>query len=202
MTLVIGLTGGIASGKSTISSILKAVGWPVIDADLIARQIVMPGSKGLEQIVNRFGPQMLNSDGTLDRKKLGKTVFDDSKKLSDLDKIEHPLIQEAIDSQLDEFKKQHLPVVVLDVPLLFETGMDEECDLTVLAVVDQATQLKRLMKRDQISKMDAVKKISSQMSLKEKMQRADVIIDNNGTLEQTRSQVAELVDRVSQHQLL
>ena len=181
---------------------LKAVGWPVIDADLIARQIVMPGSKGLEQIVNRFGPQMLNSDGTLDRKKLGKTVFDDPKKLSDLDKIEHPLIQEAIDSQLDEFKKQHLPVVVLDVPLLFETGMDEECDLTVLAVVDQATQLKRLMKRDQISKMDAVKKISSQMSLKEKMQRADVIIDNNGTLEQTRSQVAELVDRVSQHQLL
>ena len=202
MTLVIGLTGGIASGKSTISSILKAVGWPVIDADLIARQIVMPGSKGLEQIVNRFGPQMLNSDGTLDRKKLGKTFFDDPKKLSDLDKIEHPLIQEAIDSQLDEFKKQHLPVVVLDVPLLFETGMDEECDLTVLAVVDQATQLKRLMKRDQISKMDAVKKISSQMSLKEKMQRADVIIDNNGTLEQTRSQVAELVDRVSQHQLL
>lgn len=202
MTLVIGLTGGIASGKSTISSILKAVGWPVIDADLIARQIVMPGSKGLEQIVNRFGPQMLNSDGTLDRKKLGKTVFDDPKKLSDLDKIEHPVIQEAIDSQLDEFKKQHLPVVVLDVPLLFETGMDEECDLTVLAVVDQATQLKRLMKRDQISKMDAVKKISSQMSLKEKMQRADVIIDNNGTLEQTRSQVAELVDRVSQHQLL
>lgn len=202
MTLVIGLTGGIASGKSTISSILKAVGWPVIDADLIARQIVMPGSKGLEQIVNRFGPQMLNSDGTLDRKKLGKTVFDDPKKLSDLDKIEHPLIQEAIDSQLDEFKKQHLPVVVLDVPLLFETGMDEECGLTVLAVVDQATQLKRLMKRDQISKMDAVKKISSQMSLKEKMQRADVIIDNNGTLEQTRSQVAELVDRVSQHQLL
>lgn len=202
MTLVIGLTGGIASGKSTISSILKAVGWPVIDADLIARQIVMPGSKGLEQIVNRFGPQMLNSDGTLDRKKLGKTVFDDPKKLSDLDKIEHPLIQEAIDFQLDEFKKQHLPVVVLDVPLLFETGMDEECDLTVLAVVDQATQLKRLMKRDQISKMDAVKKISSQMSLKEKMQRADVIIDNNGTLEQTRSQVAELVDRVSQHQLL
>lgn len=202
MTLVIGLTGGIASGKSTISSILKAVGWPVIDADLIARQIVMPGSKGLEQIVNRFGLQMLNSDGTLDRKKLGKTVFDDPKKLSDLDKIEHPLIQEAIDSQLDEFKKQHLPVVVLDVPLLFETGMDEECDLTVLAVVDQATQLKRLMKRDQISKMDAVKKISSQMSLKEKMQRADVIIDNNGTLEQTRSQVAELVDRVSQHQLL
>ncbi|MFR0579448.1 dephospho-CoA kinase [Limosilactobacillus mucosae] len=202
MTLVIGLTGGIASGKSTISSILKAVGWPVIDADLIARQIVMPGSKGLEQIVNRFGPQMLNSDGTLDRKKLGKTVFDDPKKLSDLDKIEHPLIQEAIDSQLDEFKKQHLPVVVLDVPLLFETGMDEECDLTVLAVVDQATQLKRLMKRDQISKMDAVKKISSQMSLKEKMQRADVIIDNNGTLEQTRSQVAELVDRVSKHQLL
>lgn len=202
MTLVIGLTGGIASGKSTISSILKAVGWPVIDADLIARQIVMPGSKGLEQIVNRFGSQMLNSDGTLDRKKLGKTVFDDPKKLSDLDKIEHPLIQEAIDSQLDEFKKQHLPVVVLDVPLLFETGMDEECDLTVLAVVDQATQLKRLMKRDQISKMDAVKKISSQMSLKEKMQRADVIIDNNGTLEQTRSQVAELVDRVSQHQLL
>lgn len=202
MTLVIGLTGGIASGKSTISSILKAVGWPVIDADLIARQIVMPGSKGLEQIVNRFGLQMLNSDGMLDRKKLGKTVFDDPKKLSDLDKIEHPLIQEAIDSQLDEFKKQHLPVVVLDVPLLFETGMDEECDLTVLAVVDQATQLKRLMKRDQISKMDAVKKISSQMSLKEKMQRADVIIDNNGTLEQTRSQVAELVDRVSQHQLL
>lgn len=198
MTLVIGLTGGIASGKSTISSILKAVGWPVIDADLIARQIVMPGSKGLEQIVNRFGPQMLNSDGMLDRKKLGKTVFDDPKKLSDLDKIEHPLIQEAIDSQLDEFKKQHLPVVVLDVPLLFETGMDQECDLTVLAVVDRKTQLERLMKRDHCSKAAALKRINAQMPLEEKMRRADVTIDNNGSLAQTRLQVAKLVKRVSQ----
>ncbi|MFR0609905.1 dephospho-CoA kinase [Limosilactobacillus mucosae] len=198
MTKVIGLTGGIASGKSTISNILKEVGWPVIDADQTARQVVMPGSKGLEQIVRRFGSQVLQSDGTLDRALLGRMVFGDPKGLSDLDQIEHPLIMAAIDEQLTSFKKQGLPVVVLDVPLLFETGMDQECDLTVLAVVDRQTQLERLIKRDHCTETAALKRINAQMPLEEKMRRANVIIDNNGSLEQTRRQVAKLVERVSQ----
>ena len=126
MTKVIGLTGGIASGKSTISNIFKEVGWPVIDADQTARQVVMPGSLGLAQIVSRFGSQVLQPDGTLDRAALGSMVFDDPQNLSDLDQIEHPLIMAAIDKQLAGLKKQGLPVVVLDVPLLFETGMDQE----------------------------------------------------------------------------
>ena len=198
MTKVIGLTGGIASGKSTISNIFKEVGWPVIDADQTARQVVMPGSLGLAQIVSRFGSQVLQPDGTLDRATLGSMVFDDPQNLSDLDQIEHPLIMAAIDKQLAGFKKQGLPVVVLDVPLLFETGMDQECDLTVLAVVDRKTQLERLMKRDHCSKAAALKRINAQMPLEEKMQRADVTIDNNGSLAQTRLQVAKLVERVSQ----
>lgn len=198
MTKVIGLTGGIASGKSTISNIFKEVGWPVIDADQTARQVVMPGSLGLEQIVSRFGSQVLQPDGTLDRATLGSMVFDDPQNLSDLDQIEHPLIMAAIDKQLAGFKKQGLPVVVLDVPLLFETGMDQECDLTVLAVVDRKTQLERLMKRDHCSKDAALKRINAQMPLEEKMRRADVTIDNNGSLAQTRLQVAKLVERVSQ----
>ena len=198
MTLVIGLTGGIASGKSTISNIFKEVGWPVIDADQTARQVVMPGSLGLAQIVSRFGSQVLQPDGTLDRAALGSMVFDDPQNLSDLDQIEHPLIMAAIDKQLAGFKKQGLPVVVLDVPLLFETRMDQECDLTVLAVVDRKTQLERLMKRDHCSKDAALKRINAQMPLEEKMRRADVTIDNNGSLAQTRLQVAKLVKRVSQ----
>lgn len=198
MTKVIGLTGGIASGKSTISNIFKEVGWPVIDADQTARQVVMPGSLGLTQIVSRFGSQVLQPDGTLDRAALGSMVFDDPQNLSDLDQIEHPLIMAAIDQQLAGFKKQGLPVVVLDVPLLFETGMDQECDLTVLAVVDRKTQLERLMKRDHCSKAAALKRINAQMPLEEKMRRADVTIDNNGSLAQTRLQVAKLVERVSQ----
>lgn len=198
MTKVIGLTGGIASGKSTISNIFKEVGWPVIDADQVARQVVMPGSLGLAQIASRFGSQVLQPDGTLDRATLGRMVFDDPQNLSDLDQIEHPLIMAAIDKQLAGFKKQGLPVVVLDVPLLFETGMDQECDLTVLAVVDRKTQLERLMKRDHCSKAAALKRINAQMSLEEKMRRADVTIDNNGSLAQTRLQVAKLVERVSQ----
>lgn len=198
MTKVIGLTGGIASGKSTISNIFKEIGWPVIDADQTARQVVMPGSLGLAQIVSRFGSQVLQPDGTLDRATLGSMVFDDPQNLSDLDQIEHPLIMAAIDQQLAGFKKQGLPVVVLDVPLLFETGMDQECDLTVLAVVDRKTQLERLMKRDHCSKAAALKRINAQMPLEEKMRRADVTIDNNGSLAQTRLQVAKLVERVSQ----
>lgn len=198
MTKVIGLTGGIASGKSTISNIFKEVGWPVIDADQTARQVVMPGSLGLAQIVSRFGSQVLQPDGTLDRATLGSMVFDDPQNLSDLDQIEHPLIMAAIDKQLTGFKKQGLPVVVLDVPLLFETGMDQECDLTVLAVVDRKTQLERLMKRDHCSKAAALKRINAQMPLEEKMRRADVTIDNNGSLAQTRLQAAKLVERVSQ----
>ena len=165
MTKVIGLTGGIASGKSTISNIFKEVGWPVIDADQTARQVVMPGSLGLAQIVSRFGSQVLQPDGTLDRAALGSMVFDDPQNLSDLDQIEHPLIMAAIDKQLAGLKKQGLPVVVLDVPLLFETGMDQECDLTVLAVVDCKTQLERLMKRDHCSKAAALKRINAQMPL-------------------------------------
>lgn len=198
MTKVIGLTGGIASGKSTISNIFKEVGWPIIDADQVARQVVMPGSLGLAQIVSRFGSQVLQPDGTLDRAALGSMVFDDPQNLSDLDQIEHPLIMAAIDQQLAGFKKQGLPVVVLDVPLLFETGMDQECDLTVLAVVDRKTQLERLMKRDHCSKAATLKRINAQMPLEEKMRRADVMIDNNGSLAQTRLQVAKLVERVSQ----
>lgn len=195
MTKVIGLTGGIASGKSTVSNMLRTIGWPIIDADLIAHQIVEPGSRGLSMIVERFGAEILQPDGSLNRRRLGQLVFNDAHALQDLNAIEHPLIIETIDQQLASFKKQQVPVVVLDVPLLFEVGLDQECDLVVVVAVDPSTELKRLMERNHYSKAEAQSRIAAQMPLTEKKRRADVVIDNSGTLEQTRAQVALLVKK-------
>ncbi len=178
---VIGLTGGIASGKSTAARILQSLGAVTIDSDQIARRIVEPGKPAWKDIVEYFGPEILNKDSSLNRIKLGLHVFSDPGELQKLNNITHPRIMEAIREELQRIKGQSpQAVVVLEVPLLYETKMDSLCDTVWVVWVDRDTQIERLMARDRISREEAVRRIESQLSLDEKAQRADLIIDNSG----------------------
>ena len=197
MTQVVGLTGGIASGKSTVSRLLGQVGFPIIDADLVAHRLQQPGQPGFERLVERFGRSIVTMDGSLDRQRLGQCVFNNQDARNQLNQVMQPLIRENIMGQLASFKKAAVPAVILDVPLLFEQGYDEDCDLVVVVTVDKATQLSRLMKRDGLSQAAAQARVAAQMPLNEKVARADIVIDNNGDDNHLRQQVAQLVKRLN-----
>lgn len=189
MTYLLGLTGGIASGKSTISDYFKAKNIPVIDADLVAREVVEPGTKGLDQIVQEFGQSILLADGTLNRKKLGSMIFEDSKKREKLNAILSGAIRQNILDKISELKKLQRPLIVLDIPLLYEGGYQELVNSVMVCYVPKEIQLSRLMKRDKLTKQEAMKRIDSQMTLEEKNKLADVVIDNSGRIDDTLKQV-------------
>lgn len=190
---VLGLTGGIASGKSSISAMLKEMGFPIVDADEIARRVVEKGSPVLERIKEEFGEGVLNADGTLNRKALGQLVFSSNKKLELLNSITHPAIIEEIRRDIDALSAKGERLCVLDVPLLIESGINNMADAVLLVYVDEKTQLYRLMNRDHISEELALKKISSQMSFEEKKKYADYIIDNSGSLDCTKAQLEKII---------
>lgn len=190
---VLGLTGGIASGKSSISAMLKEMGFPIVDADEIARRVVEKGSPVLERIKEEFGEGVLNADGTLNRKALGQLVFSSNKKLELLNSITHPAIIEEIRRNIDALSAKGERLCVLDVPLLIESGINNMADAVLLVYVDEKTQLYRLMNRDHIPEELALKKISSQMSYNEKKKYADYIIDNSGSLDCTRAQLEKII---------
>ncbi len=190
---VIGLTGGIASGKSTVSRLLAKYDVPIVDADLIARQVVQVGQPAYRAIVETFGEDILSSDGQLDRKALGALVFADKLALSQLEAITHPQIRRQIKLRLAEYKERtSAPFVLLDAALLFETGLDQLCDRVWLVVVDRALQIERLCRRDGIDPAQAAQIIAAQMPLPEKQKRADVLIDNNRSLVELTRQVNRL----------
>lgn len=191
--IVLGLTGGIASGKSSISTMLEEMGFPIIDADVIARKVVEKGSTALERIKDEFGEGVLNDDGTLNRKALGKLVFGSSEKLELLNSITHPAIIEEIRKNIDALSAKGEKMCVLDAPLLIESGIYSMADLVLLVYVDEKTQLYRLMNRDSIPEELALKKISSQMDFEEKKKYADFIINNSGRLECTRAQLENII---------
>lgn len=193
MTKVLGLTGGIASGKSTVAKLLKAAGLPVIDADAVARAVVAPGTPGLAALVAAFGEQILQADGQLNRRRLGRLVFKDPAARQRLNAITHPLIRQQFQADLAAARATNVPWVVLDVPLLFEAGYDRWCDLVVVVRVRSRTQLRRLMARNHYSQAGAHQRIWAQMPLKQKVRRADWVIDNNGPLAATTRQVARLL---------
>lgn len=193
---IIGLTGGIASGKTSVSSMLKEMGFPIVDADIIARRVVEKGSPVLERIKKEFGDGVLNSDGTLDRKSLGQLVFNSSKKLELLDSITHPAIIEEINRDIKALSDKGEKLCVLDAPLLIESGLDAMANKVLLVYVDDKTQLSRLMCRDYISEELALKKISSQMGFDEKKKYADYIIDNSGSLDDTRAQLEKIIAKI------
>ena len=189
---VIGLTGGIACGKSMISAYLAQKGIPVIDGDLVARQIVEPGTKGLAQIVDTFGAEYLHADGTLNRAMLGSRVFADKEALQQLNAITKPLLLEAFKTQINALQAH--PMIVLDVALLLEDhDYKELADQVWVVTVSPAQQLARLMKRNSYTAEEAQNRINAQMSNEERIQYADVVIDNNGTMSETIAQVERLL---------
>lgn len=190
--MMIGLTGSIASGKSTVANYLRELGAEVIDADQVARQVVSPGTPALKEIVNSFGPSILQDDGTLNRKKMASIVFQDAKSKDKLESIIHPRIEEEIDRQMRKFTKTRpTDILVLEVPLLIEVGWHKKVDQVWLVAVDPAEQLRRLMARDKISLAEAQARIASQMPQAEKMKNAHVVIHNNGSPEEVKQQVKE-----------
>ena len=183
---IIGLTGGIASGKSTVSRALQDLGAIVIDADEVAHTIIEPGKPAWEDIVEHFGSEVLNPDQTIDREKLGAIVFNDPERLQELNQITHPRVGEQFKQMIKNIKSQQADAVLfIEVPLLYETHMDRICDEVWVVWVDEETQIQRLMKRDGLSREDALKRIDAQMSLDEKAKRADVVIDNSFSIEET-----------------
>lgn len=195
--LIIGLTGNIATGKSEVASMFREMGAKIIDADRIAREVVEKGSPAWKDIVGYFGEKILNKDGSVNRKTLGEIVFRDPKKLSKLNEITHPRIMEAIKRRLDEYRKQQISIVIIEAALIVEKGgMKDIIDKLVVVTSDRNDQISRLMKRDGISREDALYRIRSQMPISEKTKHADYVIDNSKTLEYTRKQVSNLMEEL------
>jgi dephospho-CoA kinase len=191
--LLVGLTGGIATGKSTVSAMFTHRGARVIDADLLAREVVAPGQPPYAEIVREFGPDILQPDGQLDRKRLAAIVFRDATMRKRLEAITHPAIrrlQERILSTLEE--EGFEGIVIWDAALLIESGGHNRMDRVVVVITDQATELQRLMAREQIPEEDARQRIASQMPLSLKARLANYVIDNSGTRAQTEVRVHEV----------
>lgn len=183
---IIGLTGGIASGKSTVSRALRDLGAIVIDADEVAHTIMEPGKPAWEDIIEHFGSGVLNADQTIDREKLGAIVFNNPERLQVLNQITHPRVGEQFKRMITTLRAEKSDAVLfMEVPLLYETHMERICDEVWVVWVDEETQIQRLMKRDGLSREDALKRIDAQMSLDEKARRAEFVIDNRFSVEET-----------------
>jgi dephospho-CoA kinase len=176
--MIIGLTGGIASGKTTVSNILKELGAIIIDADKIAHEVLNKGEKGWKRVVKHFGNRILTDNGEIDRSYLGKIVFSNKDELRLLESITHPLIIEEIKNEIDRGRKTG-KILVLDAPLLYETGLDRLVDQVWVVYVSKDIQLSRLKRRNGLNKKEAELRIDSQLSLKKKIEMADIVIDNN-----------------------
>lgn len=185
---IVGVTGNIACGKSLVGSMLAELGAEVIDADLVAHEVMSPGGAVLEQIAARFGPDVLNDDGTLNRRALGEIVFSDPEALRDLDRITHP---PTVAEVLRRARESTASVVVIDAIKLFETELADHCDETWTVYCAPEVQRQRLMERNGISQENARQRIEAQPPQEEKRERSDRVIDNSGTIDDTRRQVRE-----------
>ncbi|WHY84960.1 dephospho-CoA kinase [Neobacillus novalis] len=200
MSLVIGLTGGIASGKSTVSKMFKEMDIPVVDADVEARLAVEKGEPAYNKIIAVFGAEILMENGEIDRPKLGSIIFHQAEKRSLLNEIVHPEVRRRMMEQIAAAKQNREDVIVLDIPLLFESKLTYMVDKTILVYVDNETQLQRLIDRNQLSGVDAEARVRSQLPLADKVKLADEVIDNNGTVEETKKQLLDLLHRWGMNQ--
>ena len=193
--LLVGLTGGIATGKSLVDAVLRELGAVVIDADVLAREVVEPGEPALAEIVAEFGPGIVGPDGRLDRAVLGAIVFADPERRRRLEAITHPRIRERFLHRLDALTTQRfLGLVIFDAPVMIESGNYRNMDRLVVVVADEATQIARLMARDGIGREEALRKIRSQMPLAEKAKLADYVIDNSRDRSVTEAQARSVYD--------
>jgi dephospho-CoA kinase len=201
--VILGLTGHIASGKSTVSRFLASQGAIVIDADRLAREVVRPGSPLLSVLVERFGAKILTAEGCLDRGALGDIVFSDAAALQVLNGIMHPAIRLLAKQKLEEARRMSgVPLIIYDAALLFEVGADALVDKVLLVVVDRDVQVQRLMTRNGLGRIEALQRINAQQGLGEKLKKADFVIDNSGTVQELEVKLlhlwAQLVDSAPQ----
>lgn len=193
MTLTIGLTGSIATGKSTISKMFSDLNIPVVDADKIAREVVEVDKPTYNKIVESFGDHILQENKELDRKKLGAVIFNNVDAREKLNSIIHPAIRKEMLNQKEKHIANREKCVVLDIPLLFESNLFHFVDKVLLVYTDEKTQLRRLMQRDQSTEEEALQRINSQISIEEKAKRADAIINNTGTIDSSYNQLIALL---------
>ncbi|HYH34587.1 MAG TPA: dephospho-CoA kinase [Nocardioides sp.] len=191
----VGLTGGVASGKSTVSGMLAELGAVVVDADVLAREVVAPGTDGLTEVVEAFGPQVLGPDGQLDRAALGALVFADGAQRRVLEGIIHPRVRRR--AAEIEAAAPAGTVVVHDIPLLVETGQADAFDVVVVVDVPRETQLERMTALRAMSREDAEARLAAQASREERLAAATYVVDNTGTLDQLRERVAEVYSRLA-----
>ncbi len=189
---VVGLTGGIGSGKSTIARLFADEGVPVVDADQVAREVVEPGTPGLDAVVQRFGPEILAPDGTLDRKKLGERVFADEGARRELEAILHPRIAQASMQRFAQLASEGHPYAIYEAALLVENGSHRMMSALVVVTASERTQLARVVARDGLSEAEAEARIAAQLPLEDKVRVADYVIENDGSLEQARARTREV----------
>ncbi len=193
---VVGLTGGIGSGKSSVARMLIELGASVIDADQLAREAVEPGSEGLSAIIERFGTGVLDEKGELDRRKLGAQVFSDVEARRDLNAIVHPKVAALAMARIAELSERGTALAIYDVPLFFENGLDKIIPEVIVVHVSPATQRERIRGRDGLSEKEIEDRIASQLPLADKVKRATFVIENDGSMAHTREQVERLYGRL------
>lgn len=179
--MIIGLTGGIASGKSTVSAYLEELGAVIIDSDKIAHDVIKKDRPAYKKIVNKFASNILNTNGDINRSRLASIIFSSNDKKKVLEEITHPYIIKNIFNKIEEYRESNR-IIILDAPLLFEVGLDRVVDQTWLVYLDRETQIKRLVSRDKISTKEAVNRIDAQLSMEEKKRIADYVLDNRGSI--------------------
>lgn len=188
----VALTGGIATGKTYVSTKLREAGIPVVDADVLAREVVAPGTAGLVAVRRRFGPDAVRADGTLDRVRIGHLVFRDRRARLDLEAIVHPAVQKAIEGFFAALPKR-TPCAVADIPLLFETGRAGAFDAVVVAACPREMQIARVMARDHLSREDAERRLAAQWPIDDKVKKATHVIRTEGSFADTDTQIAALI---------
>lgn len=188
----VGLTGGIATGKSHVRAVFEALGVPTIDADVLAHEAVAPGSPGFEAVKARFGPDVVDSRGALDRRKLGSLVFADEQARKDLEAIIHPGVVTAIERWFSSLDAQAHPFAIADVPLLYEASRERDYDVVIVTACELPIQIRRVMARDGITEAEARQRIAAQLPIEEKIRRADHVIRTDGLLASTNAQVHDV----------
>lgn len=189
----IGLTGGVATGKSTAAALLKGLGLPVIDADQIAHKLSETGESGYEKILSHFGKNILNKDRSINRKQLGQIIFSDPQLKLDLENILHPLIKQETQLQKKQYEQKGSQICLYDVPLLFEKNLATDFDHTILIWCDRETQLERMIKHRDLTKEEASLRIQNQLPMVDKVKMATYCVDNSGDMEDLEKQIQKLV---------
>ena len=198
---VIGLTGGIATGKSTVASMLRGLGAKIIDADELAREVVKPDQEAWREIVEAFGSEVLRQDRTLNREKLRKIVFADKKARKRLDSITHPRIRALAQERIEKLAAEGADIIIYEAPLLFENRVHLWLRPVILVTSDSETQKRRLRERDRLSESEIRHHLEAQMPLEEKTKLANFVIDNSGDLEELQSQVQKIWEKIQQTEI-